>query len=61
MQYHFKFNIGHATYTIVATRYEQARRYFKKFYTGHYTVTYKGRWHGETVKNGKCVQVTRSL
>ena len=61
MQYHFTFNIGHAKYTIVATRYAQAARYFKKFYMGAYTVTYKGRWHGEPVSNGKCVAVTQSL
>ena len=61
MQYHYTFNIGHAAYTIVATRYSQARLYFKKFYTGGYTVTYKGRWDGAQVSNGKCVSVTRSL
>jgi hypothetical protein len=60
MQYHFSFNTGNVTYTIVATRYEQAKLHFKKIFVGSYVVTYKGRYHGETVRNGKCIQVTRA-
>jgi hypothetical protein len=58
MQYHFEFNIGHARYTIVASRYSQAARHFRAFWIGGYTVTYKGRYSGSSVKNGRCVKVT---
>ena len=46
MQYHFEFNIGHARYTIVASRYSQAARHFRAFWIDGYTVTYKGRYSG---------------
>lgn len=61
MQYQFTFNIGHAKYILVATRYAQAARYFKKFYTGCYTVTYNGRYKGAAVKSGTCVAVNRTV
>jgi hypothetical protein len=60
MQYHFNFNTGSVTYTIVATRYEQAKLHFKKVFSGAYVVTYKGRYYGEPVRNGKCIQVIRA-
>ena len=59
MQYYFDFNTGDITYTVVATRYAQARLHFKKMFVGGYVVTYKGRYHGDAVRNGKCVKVTR--
>jgi hypothetical protein len=61
MQYQFTFNIGHAKYILVASRYAQAARYFKKFYTGCYTVTYNGRYKGAPAKNGACIAVNRTV
>jgi hypothetical protein len=60
MQYQFTFNIGKVKYVLVATRYAQAARHFKKFYTGGYTVTSNGRYQGPAVTSGKCVAVYRS-
>lgn len=60
MQYHFEFNADNGIlYTVVASRYAQARLHFKKFFVGGYVVTSKGRYVGETVRNGKCIKVTR--
>lgn len=57
MQYHYIFTNYVADYTIVASSYAQAKRHILKMLTGFSVVTYKGRWHGEAVKNGRCVAV----
>lgn len=57
-QYVYKFNADTGvSYTIVASRYEQARSHFKKVVTAGYIVTYAGRYIGPAVRNGSCVSV----
>jgi hypothetical protein len=59
IMYQYDFNIGHAVYSVVAYRYESAKKHFGKFWIGGYVVTSKGKYRGEKVRNGKCIKVTR--
>jgi hypothetical protein len=56
-QYRYTFTaINGKRYTLIATRYEQARRHFLRF-SNFYTVTYGGRHHGEPVKNNTVIAI----
>jgi hypothetical protein len=56
-QYSYTFTNYVADYTIVAGSYDQAKRHVLKMLTDYSVATYNGRWHGEAVKNGRCVAV----
>ena len=58
MQYTFTFHVKGISYTLVASRYAQARLHFKKVITASYVVVYGGRYHGPAVRNGKCIAVS---
>jgi hypothetical protein len=57
-QYTYRFSATNGkSYTLVASRYEQARKHFLKVFTGFLCVTSEGRYHGEPVRNGKCIAI----
>lgn len=57
-QYTYKFSARNGKkYTVVATRYDQAKRHFSKVFSEFMCVTYCGRYLGEPVVNGKCISV----
>ncbi len=57
-QYAYTFRAKNdINYTIVASRYEQARCYFLRVFDGFFTVVYNGRYTGAPVRNGTCVNI----
>lgn len=57
-QYVYTFSLFNGLkYKLVASRYEQARSFFKKMVTADYIVIYGGRYYGPEVRNGSCVAV----
>lgn len=57
-QYTYKFSARNGkSYTLVATRYDQAKRHFGKVFTDFLCVAYGGRYYGKPVPNGKCISV----
>lgn len=57
-QYTYKFSAKNGlSYTVVASRYDQAKRHFSKVFSGFLCVTYGGRYYGEPVANGKCISI----
>ena len=51
-QYSFTFSAYNGLkYTIVASRYSQARKHFLRTFSGFLTVVYNGGYHGTPVAN----------
>ena len=58
MQYTYRFSAYNGlSYTIVASRYSQARKHFMRTFSGFRTVVYGGRYHGDTVKNNTVISI----
>jgi hypothetical protein len=58
MQYSYTFSHRNGLrYTIVASRYSQARAYFLKFSTDSFVVTYNGGYHGTPVRNKTVINI----
>ena len=58
MQYTYRFSAANGlTYTIVASRYSQARKHFLNTFSGFLTVVYCGGYHGTPVKNKTVISI----
>lgn len=58
MQYVYRFNACNGmSYTIVASRYTQARRHFLRTFSDFLNVVYCGRYHGTPVKNNTVILI----
>ncbi len=56
MQYSYTFSHSNGLkYTVVASRYSQARKHFMRTFSGFQTVTYNGGYHGAPVKNNTVI------
>lgn len=58
MQYSYTFSHQNGLrYTVVASRYSQARKHFLGTFSGFLTVTYNGRYHGAPVRNKTVITI----
>jgi hypothetical protein len=58
MQYTYRFNAYNGlSYTIVASRYSQARKHFLRTFSGFLTVVSCGGYHGTPVKNNTVILI----
>lgn len=57
-QYSYRFSAYNGlSYTIVASRYSQARKHFLRTFSGFLTVVYNGGYHGAPVKNNTVINI----
>ena len=58
MQYSYTFHHRNGlAYTVVASRYSQARQHFLRTFSGFLTVVYNGGYHGSPVRNKSCISI----
>lgn len=57
-QYAYRFSASNGlSYTIVASRYSQARKHFLRTFSGFLCVTSCGGYHGAPVKNNTVINI----
>lgn len=58
MQYSYTFSHQNGLkYTVVASRYSQAKAHFLRTFTGFLTVVYNGGYHGAPVSNKTVISI----
>lgn len=58
MQYSYTFHAYNGmSYTVVASRYSQARKHFLCTFSGFLTVAYNGGYHGTPVRNKTVISI----